>query len=163
MERGDGGGTWLKEKKKRGESVKQWFGIKKGGVEVGETGNYFFLFFFLVSKDERHRKTGINPMAKHPGPCLPSSELLVGTTRKIWSRKKEKKKKILFFFFSFFFLSGVFFYFILTSMQRSGIKISHQESTRHPLNLSAVDTSSQDRVITLRVTSGRHTKLQIIY
>ena len=100
-------------KEKRGELVKQWFGVKKkGGVEVGETGNYFFLFFFLVSKDERHRKTEINPNGEAPWTMSSFLRTLGGYNKKnLVEEKEKKKKKILFFFFFFFFPFGRLFLF----------------------------------------------------
>ena len=150
-------------KEKRGESVKQWFGIKKGGSGSWRNGKLFFSLLFPCFQGREAQEDWNQSNGEAPWTMSSFLRTLGGYNKKNLVEEKRKKKKILFVFFSFFFLSGVFFYFILTSMQRSGIKISHQESTRHPLNLSAVDTSSQDRVITLRVTSGRHTKLQIIY
>ena len=81
MERGDGGGTWLKEKKKRGESVKQWFGIKKGGSGSWRNGKLFFSLLCCVVPLLSRKRINANSTEKTRIPSTKQITCLLSKTK----------------------------------------------------------------------------------
>ena len=92
------------------------FGVKKrGGVEVGETGNFFF--FSAFSLFPRTRDTGRLESSNGVEPWTISSFLRTldeYNKKKFWSKEKQREKKKRYSSFFLFFPFGRLFYFILT-------------------------------------------------